>query len=49
VLAVRKEEFISLIEYQPQICQGLIEEMASKNNQLNSQLSQLTIGIRASD
>lgn len=49
VLAVRKEEFIALIEYQPQICQGLIEEMASKINQLNGQLSQLTIGIRAND
>lgn len=41
VLAVRKEEFMSLIEYQPQICQGLIEEMADKINQLNNQLLQL--------
>lgn len=41
VLAVRKEEFISLIEHQPQICMGLIEEMAAKINQLNNQLLQL--------
>ncbi|WP_323813135.1 cyclic nucleotide-binding domain-containing protein [Cellvibrio sp. NN19] len=41
VLAVRKEEFITLIEYQPQICLGLIEEMAAKINQLNGQLLQL--------
>lgn len=41
VLAVRKEEFIALIEHQPQICLGLIEEMAAKINQLNSQLLQL--------
>jgi CRP/FNR family transcriptional regulator, cyclic AMP receptor protein len=41
VLAVRKEEFIALIEHQPQICLGLIEEMAAKINQLNNQLLQL--------
>lgn len=41
VLAVRKEEFIALIEHQPQICMGLIEEMAAKINQLNNQLLQL--------
>lgn len=41
VLAVRKEEFITLIEHQPQICLGLIEEMAAKINQLNSQLLSL--------
>jgi CRP/FNR family cyclic AMP-dependent transcriptional regulator len=41
VLAVRKEEFITLIEHQPQICLGLIEEMAAKINQLNTQLLQL--------
>lgn len=41
VLAVRKEEFITLIEHQPHICRGLIEEMAAKIHQLNSQLSQL--------
>ncbi len=41
VLAVRKEEFITLIEHQPQICMGLIEEMAAKINQLNNQLLQL--------
>lgn len=40
LLAVRKEEFITLIEYQPQICLGLIEEMAAKINHLNSQLLQ---------
>lgn len=38
VLAVRKEEFVDLIDHQPQICLGLIEEMAAKINQLNSQL-----------
>lgn len=38
VLAVRKEEFVDLIDHQPQICMGLIEEMASKINQLNTQL-----------
>lgn len=41
LLAVRKEEFITLIEHQPQICMGLIEEMAAKINQLNNQLLQL--------
>lgn len=44
VLAVRKEEFIALIEHQPQICLGLIEEMAAKINQLNNQLLQLKAG-----
>jgi len=39
VLAVRKEEFVDLIDHQPQICLGLIEEMAAKINQLNTQLS----------
>ncbi len=38
VLAVRKEEFVDLINHQPQICMTLIEEMASKINQLNTQL-----------
>ena len=38
VLAVRKEEFIDLIDHQPQICLSLIEEMATKINQLNNQL-----------
>lgn len=42
VLAVRKEEFIDLIDHQPQICVSLIEEMAAKINQLNNQLLQLT-------
>lgn len=43
VLAVRKEEFITLIEHQPHICLGLIEEMASKIDHLNNQLLQLKI------
>jgi CRP/FNR family transcriptional regulator, cyclic AMP receptor protein len=38
VLAVRKEEFVDLINHQPQICLNLIEEMAEKINQLNAQL-----------
>jgi CRP/FNR family transcriptional regulator, cyclic AMP receptor protein len=38
VLAIRKEEFIDLIDHQPQICLNLIEEMAEKINQLNNQL-----------
>ena len=42
VLAVRKEEFIDLIDHQPQICLGLIEEMAAKINQLNTQLLALS-------
>jgi signal-transduction protein with cAMP-binding, CBS, and nucleotidyltransferase domain len=42
VLAVRKEEFIDLIDHQPQICVNLIEEMAAKINQLNNQLLSLT-------
>lgn len=41
VLTVRKHEFIELIEHQPHICIGLIEEMAAKINQLNGQLLQL--------
>lgn len=41
LLAVRKEEFITLIEHQPHICLGLIEEMATKINQLNNQLLRL--------
>ncbi len=41
VLALRKEEFIDLIDIQPQICLGLIEEMAAKINQLNGQLLSL--------
>lgn len=44
VLAVRKEEFIDLIEHQPQVCMGLIEEMATKINQLNSQILSLSVG-----
>ncbi|AQT61621.1 Crp/Fnr family transcriptional regulator [Cellvibrio sp. PSBB023] len=44
LLAVRKEEFIALIEHQPHICLGLIEEMAAKINQLNGQLLQLKSG-----
>lgn len=38
VLAVRKEEFADLVEMQPQICLGLVEELAEKINQLNGQL-----------
>jgi CRP/FNR family transcriptional regulator, cyclic AMP receptor protein len=38
VLAVRKEEFVDLIDHQPHICMSLIEEMAEKINQLNNQL-----------
>lgn len=38
VLAVRKEEFADLVELQPQICLGLVEELAAKINQLNAQL-----------
>jgi CRP/FNR family transcriptional regulator, cyclic AMP receptor protein len=38
VLAVRKEEFVDLINHQPQICLNLIEEMAEKINLLNNQL-----------
>lgn len=47
VLAVRKEEFIDLIEHQPQVCMGLIEEMATKINQLNSQILALSVGAQA--
>jgi len=38
VLAVRKEEFADLAELQPQICLGLIEELADKIHHLNSQV-----------
>lgn len=38
VMAVRKEEFVDLIDHHPQICMNLIEEMAEKINQLNNQL-----------
>ncbi|MES2676033.1 MAG: cyclic nucleotide-binding domain-containing protein [Pseudomonadota bacterium] len=38
VLAVRKEEFVDLIDHQPHICMNLVEEMAEKINQLNNQL-----------
>lgn len=38
VLAVRKEEFADLVELQPKICLGLVEELAAKINQLNGQL-----------
>lgn len=41
LLAVRKSEFIDLIDQQPQICLSLIEEMAVKINQLNGQLRDL--------
>ncbi|MBB3169304.1 cyclic nucleotide-binding domain-containing protein [Simiduia aestuariiviva] len=39
VMAVRKEDFIDLVEHQPQICISLIEEMAEKINQLNQQVA----------
>ncbi len=39
VLTVHKEEFIELVEHQPHICIGLIEEMAQKIKQLNEQLA----------
>lgn len=35
VMAVRKEDFIDLVENQPQVCISLIEEMADKIHQLN--------------
>lgn len=38
VLAVRKEEFADLVELQPQICLGLVEELAEKIHQLNGHL-----------
>jgi CRP/FNR family transcriptional regulator, cyclic AMP receptor protein len=38
VMMVDKDEFIQLIERQPQVAIGLIEEMASKINDLNNQL-----------
>lgn len=41
VLAVRKEEFLDLVRYQPQVCVSLIEEMAEKINQLNRQVKSL--------
>jgi len=40
VLTVRKEEFIELVEHQPHICIGLIEEMADKIKNLNHKLLQ---------
>lgn len=41
ILAVNKAEFIELIDHQPHICLGLIEEMAAKINELNQQLHSL--------
>lgn len=41
VMAVRKEDFVDLIEQQPGIGLGLIEEMANKINQLNNKVSNL--------
>ena len=41
LVAVRKEEFVELVEHQPQICLGVIEEMAEKIRQLNAELSDL--------
>ncbi|UTF59964.1 Crp/Fnr family transcriptional regulator [Gilvimarinus sp. DA14] len=42
VLTVKKDEFIELVEHQPHICIGLIEEMAEKIKLLNSQLASCT-------
>lgn len=41
VMAVRKEDFVDLIEYQPRVCLSLVEEMASKINQLNLHILEL--------
>lgn len=41
VLAVRKDEFLDLVSHQPEVCMGLIEEMADKINQLNTQVLSL--------
>ncbi len=38
VMMVNKDDFIQLIFEQPQISVGLIEEMAAKINELNSQI-----------
>lgn len=37
VIAVRKEDFLDLIEHQPHVCLSLIEEMAERIHQLNQQ------------
>lgn len=42
VLTVKKDEFIALVEHQPHICIGLIEEMAEKIKLLNRQLATTT-------
>jgi CRP/FNR family cyclic AMP-dependent transcriptional regulator len=42
LVAVQKDEFIDLLVVQPQVCLGLIEEMAEKINQLNAQIISLT-------
>lgn len=41
VLAVRKDEFLDLVSHQPEVCVGIIEEMADKINQLNNQVISL--------
>ena len=41
VLAVRKDEFMDLVSHQPQVCMGLIEEMADKINLLNQKVLNL--------
>ncbi|MCW8194964.1 cyclic nucleotide-binding domain-containing protein [Proteobacteria bacterium 005FR1] len=41
VLAVRKEDFLDLVVHQPQVCVNLIEEMADKIKDLNTQLLEL--------
>lgn len=38
VLAVRKEDFLDLIQHQPHVCLSLIEEMADRIDQLNQKV-----------
>ncbi|TQV68289.1 cyclic nucleotide-binding domain-containing protein [Exilibacterium tricleocarpae] len=44
VMAVRKEDFVHLVEHQPRICAELIEEMANKINMLNNTVTRLQTG-----
>lgn len=41
VMAVRKEDFIDLVDHQPRVGLSLIEEMAATINQLNNQVHEL--------
>jgi len=43
VLAVRKDEFLDLVAHHPKVCLSLIEEMAEKINQLNTQVLNLQV------